>query len=62
MINDKTKEEAQAFINDVLATYYQEPKTIVKIEQYNSTYIYIMGAINYPLSILLSEKSENDHY
>jgi protein involved in polysaccharide export with SLBB domain len=62
MINDKTKEEAQAFINDVLETYYQEPKTIVKIEQYNSTYIYIMGAINYPLSILLSEKSENDHY
>ena len=62
MINDKTKEEAQAFINDVLETYYQEPKTIVKIEQYISTYIYIMGAINYPLSILLSEKSENDHY
>jgi protein involved in polysaccharide export with SLBB domain len=62
MINDKTKEEAQAFINDVLETYYQEPKTIVKIEQYISTYIYIIGAINCPLSILLSEKSENDHY
>ena len=62
MIIDKTKEEAQAFINDVLETYYQEPKTIVKIEQYNSTYIYIMGAINCLLSILLSEKSENDHY
>ena len=62
MINDKTNEEAQAFINDVLETYYQEPKTIVKIEQYNSTYIYIIGAINCPLSILLSEKSENYHY
>ena len=62
MINDKTKEEAQAFINDVLETYYQEPKTIVKIEQYNSAYVYITGAINCPLSILLSEKSENDHY
>ena len=62
MINDKTKEEAQAFINDVLETYYQEPKTIVKIEQYNGAYIYIIGAINCPLSVLLSEKSENDYY
>ena len=62
LINDKTKEEAQAFINDVLKTFYQEPETIVKIEQYNSAYVYITGAINCPLSILLSEKSENDHY
>ncbi len=56
VINDKTKEEAQAFINDVLKTYYQEPETIVKIEQYNSAYVYITGAINRPLSILLSEQ------
>ena len=55
-INNKTKEEAQAFINDVLKTYYQEPETIVKIEQYNSAYVYITGAINRPLSILLSEQ------
>ncbi len=56
VINDKTKEEAQAFINDVLKTFYQEPETIVKIEQYNSSYVYITGAINRPLSILLSEQ------
>jgi len=56
MINDKTKEEAQAFINNVLKTYYQEPETIVKIEQYNSAFVYITGAINRPLSILLSEQ------
>ena len=56
LINDKTKEEAQAFINDVLKTFYQEPETIVKIEQYNSAYVYITGAINRPLSILLSEQ------
>ena len=56
VIHDKTKEEAQAFINDVLKTYYQEPETIVKIEQYNSAYVYITGAINRPLSILLSEQ------
>ncbi|MDC3231784.1 polysaccharide biosynthesis/export family protein [Candidatus Pelagibacter sp.] len=56
VVNNKTKEEAQAFINDVLKTYYQEPETIVKIEQYNSAYVYITGAINRPLSILLSEQ------
>jgi protein involved in polysaccharide export with SLBB domain len=55
-INDKTKEEAQAFINDVLKSFYQEPETIVKIEQYNSAYVYITGAINRPISILLSEQ------
>ena len=56
VIDGKTKEEAQAFINDVLKTFYQEPETIVKIEQYNSAYVYITGAINRPLSILLSEQ------
>ena len=62
VVNEKTKEEAQEFINNVLKGFYQEPETIVKIEQYNSAYVYITGAINCPLSILLSEKSENDHY
>ena len=56
MILNKTKEEAQVFINNVLKTYYQEPETIVKIEQYKSSYVYITGAINRPLSILLSEQ------
>jgi len=56
MILDKTKEEAQVFINNVLKTYYQEPETIVKIEQYNSSYVYITGAVNRTLSILLSEQ------
>ena len=56
LINDKTKEEAQEFINNVLKNFYQDPETIVKIEQYNSAYVYITGAINRPLSILLSEQ------
>ena len=56
VIDGKTKEEAQSFINDVLKTFYQEPETIVKIEQYNSAYVYITGAINRPLAILLSEQ------
>jgi len=56
VIEDKTKEEAQEFINNVLKTFYQEPETIVKIEQYKSSFVYITGAINRPLSILLSEQ------
>tara|TARA_A100001011_G_scaffold243276_1_gene251313 strand:- start:1317 stop:2435 length:1119 start_codon:yes stop_codon:yes gene_type:complete len=56
VINDKTKEEAQSFINDVLKSFYVEPETIVKINSYNSAYVYITGAINRPLSILLSEQ------
>ena len=53
---DKTKEQAQEFINNVLKSFYQEPETIVKIEKYNSSYVYITGSVNKPLSILLSEK------
>ncbi len=56
VISDKTKEEAQAFINDVLKSFYQEPETIVKIEAYNSSYVYITGSINRPQSILLNEQ------
>ena len=56
LISDKTKEEAQEFINNVLKDFYKEPETIVKIEKYNSSYVYITGSINKPLSILLSEQ------
>ena len=37
LILDKTKEEAQQFINEVLKNFYKEPETIVKVEQYNSS-------------------------
>jgi polysaccharide export outer membrane protein len=56
VIEDQTKEEAQQFINDVLKNFYQEPETIVKIEAYNSSYVYLTGAIARPMSILLSEQ------
>ncbi len=56
VVKDKTKEEAQQFINDVLKDFYQEPETIVKIEAYNSSFVYITGSINRPQSILLSEQ------
>lgn len=55
-VQDKTKEEAQQFINEVLKSFYQEPETIVKIEAYNSSYVYLTGAVNRPTSILLSEQ------
>jgi len=56
VITDQTKEQAQQFINDVLKDFYQEPETIVKIEAYNSSYVYITGSIARPQSILLSEQ------
>ena len=56
VVQDKTKEQAQQFINDVLKDIYQEPETIVKIEAYNSSYVYVTGSINRPMSILLSEQ------
>ena len=56
VIQDQTKEEAQQFINDVLKDFYKEPETIVKIEAYNSSYVYITGSIARPQSILLSEQ------
>ena len=56
VVQDQTKEEAQQFINDVLKDFYKEPETIVKIEAYNSSYVYITGAIARPQSILLSEQ------
>ena len=56
VVQDQTKEEAQQFINDVLKNFYKEPETIVKIEAYNSSFVYLTGSINRPLSILLSEQ------
>ena len=56
VVENKTKEEAQSFINDILKSYYQEPETIVKIEAYNSSYVYLTGSIARPQSILLSEQ------
>ena len=56
VVEDKTKEEAQEFINNVLKDFYQEPETIVKIEAYNSSYVYLTGSVNRPTSILLSEQ------
>ena len=55
-VQDKTKEEAKQFINEVLKGFYQEPETIVKIEAYNSSYVYLTGSVNRPTSILLSEQ------
>ena len=56
VVQDQTKEEAQQYINEVLKDFYQEPETIVKIEAYNSSYVYLTGSIARPQSILLSEQ------
>ena len=56
VVSDKTKEKAQQYINDILKDFYQEPETIVKIESYNSSFVYLTGSINRPQAILLSEQ------
>ena len=54
--DDMKKARSSKFINNVLKDFYQEPETIVKIEAYNSSYVYLTGSINRPMSILLSEQ------
>ena len=54
-IRDKTKEEAQIFINETLRKYYKNPEVIINIDEYRSSYAYITGAVKNPQSLLLSE-------
>ena len=54
-IKDKTKDEAQKFINETLRKYYKNPEVIINIDEYRSSYAYITGAVKSPQSLLLSE-------
>jgi polysaccharide export outer membrane protein len=54
-IRDKTKDEAQKFINETLRKYYKDPEVIINIDEYKSSYAYINGAVRAPQAILLSE-------
>ena len=54
-IRDKTKDEAQKFINETLRKYYKNPEVIINIDEYRSSYAYITGAVKSPQSLLLSE-------
>ena len=56
IIKDKTKDEAQKFINEVLRKYYKDPEVIINIDEYRSSYAYINGAVKSPQSMLLSER------
>jgi len=52
---DQSKTEAQQYIAEELAIYYKNPEIIIKIEEYNSSFVYITGAVRAPQSMLLSE-------
>ena len=56
VIKDKTKDEAQKFINEILRKYYQDPEVIINIDEYRSSYAYINGAVKSPQAMLLSER------
>ena len=55
LIQDKTKDEAQKYINEILRKYYKNPEVIINIDEYRSSYAYINGAVKAPQAILLSE-------
>ena len=56
VIKDKTKDQAQKFINEVLRKYYKDPEVIINIDEYRSSYAYINGAVKSPQAMLLSER------
>ena len=56
VIKDKTKDEAQKFINEILRKYYKDPEVIINIDEYRSSYAYINGAVKSPQAMLLSER------
>ena len=52
---DQSKTEARAYITEELERYYKRPEIIIEIEEYNSSFVYITGAVRAPQSMLLSE-------
>ena len=56
VMKDKTKDEAQKFINEDLRKYYKDPEVIINIDEYRSSYAYINGAVKSPQAMLLSER------
>ena len=55
LVKEKTKDEAQKYINEILRKYYKNPEVIINIDEYRSSYAYINGAVRAPQSLLLSE-------
>ena len=55
-INDYTVDEAQNFLKLVLGDFYRNPDLQINIEEYNSSKIYIVGAVRNQITINLDQK------
>ena len=56
LIKDKTKQEGESFLKEILSEYYQDPEISINIKEYNSRFVYVTGEIANPQSILLTDK------
>jgi len=55
-ITDYTVDEAQNFIKQVISDFYKNPDLQINIEEYNSSKVYIVGAVRNQITINLDQK------
>jgi len=55
-INNYTVDEAQNFIKQVLSDFYRNPDLQINVEEYNSSKVYIVGAVRNQITINLDQK------
>ena len=55
-INDYTVDEAQNFLKLVLGDFYRNPDLQISIDEYNSSKVYIVGAVRNQITINLDQK------
>jgi len=55
-ITDYTVDEAQNFIKQVLSDFYRNPDLQINVDEYNSSKVYIVGAVRNQITINLDQK------
>ena len=55
-VTDYTVDEAQNFIKQVLSDFYRNPDLQISVDEYNSSKVYIVGAVRNQITINLDQK------
>ena len=55
-VTDYTVDEAQNFIKQVLSDFYRNPDLQISVDEYNSSKVYIVGAVRNQVTINLDQK------
>ncbi len=55
-INDLTQNEAAILIEKILSDFYKNPELQLIVEEFNSSKVYVVGAVNNQLTIELNQK------